>query len=916
VEDAAMAGARTSPLDELLATKVNIPQTRPDHLARPRLTAQLDEAMAREVVLVCTPAGFGKTTLLADWAATARWPVAWLSLDPDDDDPIRFWRYVVVALDRAVGGIGERVLPLLDPPGVVSGQGVVTAIVNDLQHAPEELTLVLDDYHALESRSLHEDVAFLLGHLPPQLHVVIASRSDPPLPLARLRAGGRLAELRAADLRFTAQESSALLREVWGLDLSPQAVAALEGRTEGWAVGLHLAALSLRERPDADAFLRAFTGTHRYVLDYLSEEVLERQPEPVRAFLLQTAVLERLSGPLCDAVTGTSGGQDMLEALERANLFLVPLDEERRWYRFHHLFADLLRARLQRSNPERVAELHRRAADWCQQHGLIDDAVRHRLESGDTPSATRLVEEQLDETLRRGEDVTVQRWLSALPEEAVKRVPALCLAQGLMEFHLGHLHSVERLLAHAERAFDPRRQPPRPVRTTAGLVAELPAAISLLRAELAAVRGDSPGTAANARSALAKMAPGEHAPHFWARWLLAFADWLGGRMEEAERAYAELIAEGRATPELDPVMSNGFTLGRVQRARGKLGAALRTYHDGLRFATEGGRRTGYQAGEPHVGIAEVLYERDELDRALDHVTQGIELCRQVLVLRKWDRGLCTLGWIRQAMGAPDAALAAMEEACRIYPTTEVASLFNPAPAERARLLLVQGRIDDAARWTEERGLSEDDEVSYPRERDHLVLARVLLARAEPARALGLLERLDALAESQGRTGDLIEIRALRALALQTAGDHQGALTALAEALALARPERYVRVFADEGPPMAALLKRLMGARRGGRAVAASGVAQEHLNRVVQAFAPAGPRGTTAAAGSGPIEPLTAREVEVLSLIAAGRRNREIANELVVTLETVKKHTSHILDKLGAANRTQAVTRARELGLVP
>jgi len=376
-----------------------------------------------------------------------------------------------------------------------------------------------------------------------------------------------------------------------------------------------------------------------------------------------------------------------------------------------------------------------------------------------------------------------------------------------MEFHLGHLHSVERLLEHAERAFDPRRQPQRPsVRTTAGLVAEIPAAISLLRAELAAVRGDSAGTADHARSALAEMADGEHGPRFWARWLLAFADWLGGRMEDAERAFAELVVEGRATPELDPVMSNGFTLGRVQRARGRLGAALRTYQDGLRFATEGGRRPGYPAGEPHVGIAEVLYERDELDLALEHVTQGIELCRQVLVLRKWDRGLCTLGWIRQAMGEPDAALDAMDEACRLYPTVEVASLFNPAQTERAGLLLALGRVKEAARWMEERGLTAEDDVSYPRERDHLVLARVLLAQSQPGRALGLLERLDALAESQGRTGSLIEIRALRSLALQAAGDHPGALALLAEALALARPEGYVRVFADEGrrwPPCCA-----------------------------------------------------------------------------------------------------------------
>ena len=902
--------------DQLLATKLSIPRPRPDRLTRSCLRQRLDEGLGQALILVCTPAGFGKTTLLADWATSTAMPVAWLSLDPDDNDPARFWRYVVAALERAGVAVAERVGSLSPHGGEAPSHAVVTAVINELEALPNEVALALDDYHVIESASIHDGVAFLLNHLPPQLHLVIAGRSDPPLQLARLRAAGRLCELRAADLRFTPEETAVFLWDLWGLDLAPEAVTVLESRTEGWAVGLQLAALSLRDRPDPEVFLDAFSGTHRFILDYLSEEVLERQPQPVRAFLLQTSVLERLSGSLCDAVTGTSGGQDMLEALERANLFLISLTEERRWYRFHHLFADLLRASLQRSHPELVPELHRRAADWCQQHGLIDDAVRHRLGSGDAPSAARLAEEHLDETLRRGEDVILQRWLSVLPEEAVKAVPALCLAQGLMEFHLGHLDSVERLLEHAERAFDPRRQPPRPrVPTTAGMVAELPAAISLLRAELAAVRGDSAGTAGHAQSALAEMAAEEHGPRFWARWLLAFADWIGGRLEDAERTFAAMLAEGRAAPDLYPVTSTGSTLARVQRARGKLSAALRTYQDGLRFVTETGRLATYHAGEPHVGIAQVLYERDQLDEALRHVSQGIELCRQVMVLRERDRGLATLGWIRHAMGEADAALEAMDEACRIYPTVEATSLFNPAPAERARLLLAQGRVDEAARWTEERGLSDDDEVFYPRERDHLVLARVLLARAEPARALGLLERLDALAEFQGRAGSVLEIRALRALALQAVGDHQGALTAVAEALSLAQPERYVRVFADEGPPMAALLKSLMGARRGGRAVAAAGAAQEHLNRVVQAFAPAGPRGTTAAAGSGLIESLTARELEVLSLIAAGRRNREIANELVVTVETVKKHTSHIFDKLGAANRTQAVAHARRLGLI-
>lgn len=902
--------------DRLLETKLAIPRLRAEHLPRARLLAKLDEGMAGDLVLVCTPAGFGKTTLVADWARSGKWSVAWLSIDSDDNDPVRFWRYVVGALGRVSAGLGGDVLSLLGPPNVASSHGVATALIKELEAVPDEVAVVLDDYHAIESVAIHDSLAFLLAHLPPQVHLIIASRSDPPLPLARFRASGRLAELRGADLRFTLEESAALLQDVWGLDVSPEAIATLDARTEGWAVGLQLAALSLQGTHDSEAFLSAFTGTHRFVLDYLSEEVLGRQPEQVRAFLLQTSILERMSGSLCDTVTGGGDSQAMLEELERANLFTVSLDEGRRWWRFHHLFRDLLQARLQQSHPELVSELHRRAADWYEQHGIIHDAIRHRLGSGNAPGAARLVEQHLDETLRRGEEVIVRRWLSALPEEAVKAVPTLCLAQSLMEFHLGHFHSVERLLEHAERAFDPRLELQGPgVPTSGGLVAKIPAAISLLRAELAAGRGDSTGTAGFARSALADMADVEKGPRFWAHWLVAFSDWIGGRLEVAERAFAEVLAEGRAAPNLYPLMSTGSTLARVQRARGKLGAALRTYQDGLRFATEGGRLSAYHAGEPHVGIAQVLYERNELARALEHVTEGIKLCRQVMVLRERDRGLCTLGWIHQAMGDADAAREAMDEACRMYPTTGVASLFNPAPAERARLLLAQGRVDEVARWTEERGLTEDGEISYPRERDYLVLARVLLARSEPDRALGLLDRLDALADSEGRTGSVIEIRALRARALHAAGDHEGALIVLADALSLARPEGYVRVFADEGPPMAALMRSLIRARGRGRVVPASGAAQEHLNRVVQAFAPAGP-GATAPAVSGLIEPLTARELEVLSFIAAGRRNREIAAELVVTLETVKKHTTHIFDKLGATNRTEAVTRARELGVVP
>jgi LuxR family maltose regulon positive regulatory protein len=921
-----MAGSRTSSpneaaageRDELLATKLRIPQTRRDRLGRARLIERLNQGMAREVLLVCTPAGFGKTTLLADWAASARWPVAWLSLDPEDNDPARFWRYVIVALDRVCEGLAEHLLSLLTPPGVTAGQGVATALINRLQATPDEVALVLDDYHLLQSGSIHEGMAFLLDHLPPQLHVVLSSRSDPPLHLARLRARSQLAELRTADLRFTPQEAAILLRQVWGLDLSPGAIAALEGRTEGWAAGLQLAALSLWERPDPAAFLEAFTGTHRYVLDYLSEEVLDRQPDRVRTFLLHTSILERLSGPLCDAVTGRSDSQDLLEDLERANLFLIPLDARRRWYRFHHLFSDLLRAELQRAEGGSMPELHRRAADWYQQHGLIDEAIRHASAAGDSARAARLVEEHLGETLQRAESVLLDQWLSWLPEEVVRSRPRLCLAQAMLEWHRYRLDAVERLLQQVERAIEVRRDVKElEVPTEGGMVGDARAAIALLRAQVAGVRGDGEREAEFAQAALAYVGDREHGPRFWARWLLVAADWHRGRLRQAESGFAEMLAEGRAAPDPHPLMTTCYPLGAVQRAQGELGAALRTFREGLRWAAGGGRFSPLVECEAHIGIAQVLYARNQLDDALRHATEAVRLGRQVVESFLLALGLDALAWIHLAMGNAQASGAAMDEAYAMLPDTAIARHIYPGAGWRARLLLALGRDGEVARWTEERGLTVDDAVDYQRERDYLVLARVLLAQQEPDGALRLLERLDALAAAQGRTESLIEITALRSLATQAAGDHQGALTVLTEALTLARPEGYVRVFADQGPPMAALLQSLIRARQRGRAVAASRAARDHLNRVARAFrSPIGQPERPAPAASGLPEPLTGRELEVLGLVAAGRPNREIADELVVTLETVKKHLSHVFDKLGAANRSEAVARARKLRLIP
>jgi LuxR family maltose regulon positive regulatory protein len=901
--------------DQVVATKITIPRVRSGILQRARLLDALDRAGGTGLTLVCTPAGFGKTTLVAEWARNAELPVAWVSLDQDDNDPARFWRYVVAAVQRS--GVREGLPSIVDSLSGASSEGIAGAVINAIAGLAQELVLVLDDYHAVESRSIHEGMAFLLDHLPPELHVVVASRSDPPFPLARLRVQGRLTELRAADLRFTSQESQAFLREVEGLDLSPREVASLEDRTEGWAVGLQLAALSLREHPDAGAFVDAFRGTHRYVLDYLTEEVLDRQPERVRSFLLQTSILNRLTGPLCDAVTGGSDGEVMLERLERANLFLVPLDDERRWYRFHHLFADLLQARLRQSDPKLAPELHHRAAAWSEQRGMIDEAIRHSIASEDPASAARLVEEHLGETIRRGEGVILDRWLSMLPEEVVRFRPKLCLAQGWMQLHIGHLDSAERLVEHAERAFEQGQvSGDLELPSAGGMVAEVSAATALLRADIAAARGDTEGSAASARSALAVMGEEEFGPRFLARFQLACADWMAGRLKRAEPALARLLAEGRAAPDPYPLVSSCYALGQVQAGRGKLGAALRTNREGLRYATKGGRLSPFHAGEAHIGIAQVLYQRDELEEALEHATRGIELCRHTVEFVLPAVGLVALGWIRNAFGEPEAAREAIDEACRIRPGQGFVALWNPAQAERARLLLAQGRVKEAEHWAEEQGLSDDDELPYPRERDYLVLVRLLLARSEPARALRLLERLAALAESQHRTESIIQIAALRSLAKQAAGDHGGALTSLAGALALARPEGFIRVFVEEGPPMAALLRSLLSARSRDAVPEASRADQEHLIRVARAF---GHRGrderASETSATGLVEPLTDREVEVLRLIAAGKRNREIADQLVVTVETVKKHVSHIFDKLGATSRTEAVARARTLGLV-
>jgi LuxR family maltose regulon positive regulatory protein len=903
----------------LVATKFHVPPG--GFVPRPRLLARLAQGMSHGLTVICTPAGFGKTTLLGQWARRTRRPTVWLSLDDGDNDPARFWRYVAAALDRARPGVLELVAPLLHGPQPPP-EAMATAVINELTVVSEAdaVILVVDDYHLIETPAVHKSVKFLLDRLPPGLRLVLTSRADPPLPLARMRGRGQLAELRASDLRFTLAETAAFLRAT-GLDLPAASVAQLQDRTEGWAAGVQLAALSLQGHADPAGFVETFAGSNRYVLDYLTQEVLARQPEQVVGFLLETSILERLNGPLCDAITGRTDSQQRLEQAEQANLFVVPLDDVRGWWRYHHLFADLLRVRLEQTRPERAPELHRAAAAWYEVHGPADDAVRHAMAAGEVGWAARLVEQHVEALLRRSEGATLRRWLSALPAESVGARARLCLAQAIAAVVGSQVEAVEPLLAAAERAFAASGEEPHQpsVGRALSVLANVPASIAFLHADVARLRGDAALAVACDHEALSHLEESDWLLGSHVAWNLAVADWLGGRLGQAEQALAEVVAARRAAGEGYLAMRVAYDLGQVQRAQGRLSAALVTYSQWLETTGEASPQLPH-VGMAHIGLAEVLYERDELPTAHEHATQGIALCQQLAYTQPLATGFGMLARIRQAQGDLAGAQEAIDHAQRIQLSPQVVALHNPVPVWRARLLLANGDVAEAARWVGKRRIDPTDEPGYPREGEYLVLSRVLLAQQKPDQALVLLETLRALAAAQGRTGSVVEVRALQALGLAAGGDQAAGLRTLAETLAIAAPEGYLRVFVDEGAPMARLLGRLAASDRTGHGAVSAAVPRPYLDRLTWSFQPRAAHHVArterqARAGAGLVEPLSDRELQVLRLLAAGKSNQQIAEDLVVAVDTVKKHVGHILTKLEAANRTQAVARARALGLL-
>jgi LuxR family transcriptional regulator, maltose regulon positive regulatory protein len=898
--------------DSLVSTKLRPPEARPKLVARPRLTEKLEREAGRRLTLVSAPAGFGKSTLLGEWLSQEERPVAWVSLDEGDNDPARFLSYLVAALNTVEEGIGEGALAALrssEPPRI---EALTGALINEMAALPGELAVVLDDYHLIDSESVHRIVAFLLEHLPENTHLIISSRVDPPLPLARLRARDQILEIGASELAFTPEETAAFLRGVMGVDLSTEDVATLEERTEGWIAGLQLAALSMRDRKDISGFVEAFSGSHRDVLDFLAEEVLERQLTNVREFLLKTSILDGLSGALCDALTGRDDGQRTLQHLERENLFVVALDDERRWYRYHHLFADFLRGRLGREGPGHDAGLHRRAAAWYEGNGWVSEAVGHALAAGDDERAARLVEHNAQALVLRGEGATVDRWMAALPAGLVRSRPRLSLARAMWALIAGRADEVEPLLTDAERALATADQPHEtPVEEAASGLGNVPGTVAQLRAELARQRGDAESAIRFAQRALTHAGEGDLSLRYLSRWNLADATLMQGRVGEAEEALADLVRDPWATgPRRYLAVRACYALAQAQRGQGRLGAALETCQYAFELATESGLRAA--AGVGHVGLAEILREKNELDDALEHATEGVALCRQLGYVQKLVLSLTVLARVRQARGGQAGAVEAIGEAERVLPSPEVVvdPIFSVA-VQRARLLLAQGEVSAAARWVAERRLSVEDGPSYLSEPEHLVLARVLLAEGKPEQARMLLERLLAAAEAAGRTDSVIEIVALQALARWAGNRKELAVNTLARALALAEPEGYVRTFVDEGPPMVALLSEVLNARQ--RGSLDPPVPAHYLRKLLAATE----RDATGAAPPtvGLSEPLTGREREVLVLIAAGKSNRRIAQELFVGLGTVKTHLRNLYRKLDVQSRTQAVARARELNLL-
>ncbi|MBN1135252.1 MAG: tetratricopeptide repeat protein [Anaerolineae bacterium] len=915
----------------ILATKLQIPPLRRNLVARPRLIDGLDRGLHRKLTLIAAPAGFGKTTLLCEWVQSLKArnapavDVAWLSLDEGDNDPARFAAYLAAAIQA-----GDEAF---EPAGTLLQQAHLIRLINHVAALPRTLLLILDDYHLITLQEIHDALAFVVDHQPGNLHLALATRADPPLPLPRLRARGHLTELRQSDLRFTIEEAAAFLHQVTRLDLSPQDVAALEARTEGWIAGLQMASLAMQAAPalpgeeqDPTAFIRAFTGSHRFVLDYLTEEVLQRQPEEVQHFLLCTSILDRMCAPLCDALSPNlplPHSSTLLAHLDHANLFVIPLDQERRWYRYHRLFADLLRRRLLQTAPEMAPVLHRRASLWYEQAGLTIDAIEHALAASDFDRAADLVAATAEATFMRSEVVTFLHWIERLPDREVRARPTLSFFHAWALLMSGRsADDVERRLQDLAGIEDPS-QPPG---TMAGRVAAL-------RAYLLVFQLDLQQAVELCRQALEHLPESDQFLRSVVAWILSLAHLANGSLQDGKESLDDLVRKGQQVGNRLITVTALCQKARLQTRQGRLPQAHETYQQALQAATDSAGRRLPIASEALIGLGDLACEWNHLDTAADHLMEGIRLANQWSEMASFD-AYTPLARVRLALGDVQGARDAIEAARQIAHRSQATRVDDlVVELQQAYFCIAQGDLAGAMSWAQRRGLlaglapepqprldaEQDLADAHLRKYEQLVLTRLLLARGQAAQALDVLDSLLAQARRLERVDLLIEIHVLAALAHESAGRHDRALDALKEALLLAEPGGHIRTFHEARHLIYDLRLTIDDGKReldtGERARLLC-----YADRLLATFPDAPPPG--AASEQSPIpdlqppaDPLSNREIEVLRLLATGMSNPEIAAHLFIEVSTVRSHCKSIYAKLDVHNRWDAAHRAHELGLI-
>jgi len=899
----------------ILVTKLFVPPTRAELVRRPGLIERLIDGLDRKLTLLSAPAGFGKTTLVSHWVENLRnnsetdgqpIKVAWLSLDQDDNDPVRFLTYFVTALNQDDGiktGLGQGTLSMLQSPQPPPAETVLTSLINKIATIPEKIIFVLDDFHLIESESVHQALVFLLENLPPQLHLVIATRHDPSLSLGRLRARDQLTELRAADLRFTSSEAADFLNRVMGLNLSSGDIAELETRTEGWIAGLQLAAISMQGHQDLVGFIKAFTGGHRLVLDFLIEEVLGQQPESIQNFLLQTAVLDRMTGSLCDAITGQENGQKTLEMLDRTNLFIVPLDEERCWYRYHHLFADLLQQRLRQIQPENLPVLHIRAGEWFRKQGLNREAIKHSLDGRDYQNAAELIKTIAIDIIQQGAHSTVVGWINALPEEFVKEQPYLCVLHARALQLTGQLETSEARLIDAENAMDSQNYQVDEVDDS------IRGLINSCRAYISFMIGDHTHTISHAKQALDQLPVTATLIKTQTALYLGIAYRYRGQLRAALDVYHEIL------PNIQTMGGNSIAvlcylhLGDLHSEMAQLHQAKEIYEDALKFTERHtGRPDVPYAGYVYVSIGRILRQWNQLKEAHRFTSKGLALCRDWNVADILAFSCLELAYIHQALGNDEQARTSLQEAIHVF--DGISSWGGKiAAAHRVKFDMAGGDIEFAENWAKTNDLDIDGVFEFHREIEYLVLARVYIAMERLEEARSLIEKIYRIAREIGRKQTELEALILLPHVFSAQGETDQALVHLKQAISIGEQEGYTRIFVDEGPLIARLLYEALK----------RDVAPEYVQHLLAAFPVTEQEETDLTKPqvdqSGLIEPLSAREIDVLELLARGLTNQVVATRLFISLHTVKAHTRNIYSKLAVNNRTQAVDRARTLGIL-